>query len=273
MRYYFRENIRRYEKMIRMGLADWAEWCYGGIDLYDFSSREFLELALPKLSFSTPNPAALELGSGVGPGAVYLAERGFQVTGYDLIPEAIQAAKEIANARGLSIRYEVMDVTQIPHTGSQFDLIVDSYCINHIVFDEERRKVFESVKARLKSEGFYLVSSSVYEPSRHSPDKKVVDEETGEMYDIYDGNCLYDPETDYYYEPFESHPSERERTEPCDDTFTVNGITYIPQRCYRDANRLASELETHGFNVLFQHGEFGEDVICVHSDSGIRLID
>jgi hypothetical protein len=259
--------------MVRLGLADWAERCYGGIDLHGFSSRGFLELALPRLTFSTPDPAALELGTGVGPGAVYLAEHGFRVTGYDIIPEAIQAAKELAKTRGLSIRYEVMDVTQIPHTGPQFDLIVDSYCINHIVFDEERRKVFRSVKARMKPEGFYLVSSSVYDPSRHSPDKKVVDGETGKGYDTYDGDCLYDPETDYYYEPFESHPSERERIEPCDDTFVVNGITYIPKRCYRDAKGLVSELGTHGFTVLFQHGELGEDVICVHNGSGTKLTD
>ena len=89
--------------------------------------------------------------------------RGYQVTGYDLIPEAIHAAREIADARGLSIRYDVIDVTQIPHDGDRFDLIVDSFCINHIVFDEERKAVFESVKARLKPNGYYLVSSAVYE--------------------------------------------------------------------------------------------------------------
>ena len=100
-----------------------------------------------------------------------------------------------------------------------------------------------------------------------------MDGETGKTYDIYDGNCLYDPETDHYSEPFESCPSERERTKSCDDTFIVNGMTYIPKRCYRDANGLVSELEAYGLDVLFQHGEFGEDVICVHSGSGIRLID
>ena len=179
MRYYFRENARRYEKMTRMGLEDWAELVYGGTDFHDFSSRDFLEVALPRLRFDTPNPTALELGTGVGPGALFLAERGYQVTAYDLIPEAIHAARQIAAARDLSIRYDVMDVTRIPHDGNRFDLIVDSFCINHIVFAEERRAVFESVKARLKPNGYYLVSSAVYEPSRHTPEKKIVDDLTG----------------------------------------------------------------------------------------------
>ena len=37
MRYYFRENARRYEIMTRMGLEDWATQMYGGIDFHDFS--------------------------------------------------------------------------------------------------------------------------------------------------------------------------------------------------------------------------------------------
>ncbi len=174
MRYYFRENARRYEIMTRMGLEDWATRMYGGIDFHDFSSREFLEMALPKLRLKTPDPEVLELGTGVGPVALYLAERGYKVTGYDLIPEAIRKAREIAAVRGLAIAYEVVDVTAIPQNGRQFDLIVDSYCINHIVFSKERKSVFESLKAMLEPKGYYLVSSSVYESRRHSPDKRVV---------------------------------------------------------------------------------------------------
>ena len=271
MKYYFRENARRYEKMTRMGMNDWVEWAYGGPDLHDFSSREFLEIALPMLRHASPVPTALELGTGVGPGALLLNERGFRVTGYDLIPEAILAAREIAQARGFPITYEVMDVTKIPHDGEQFDVIVDSYCINHIVFAEERAAVFESVKARLCSTGYYLVSSSVYEVSRHSA-KKVIDHQTGISYDIYDDDCLYDPLTDYYYEPLAKYPSEREQTEPCEDVFRVNGTTYIPKRCYRDGKRLRSELESFGFDVILQRGEFNESLICVHKESGTRLV-
>ena len=271
MRYYFRENIRRYEIMTRTGLKEWANETYGGMDLHDFASRCFLETALPRLRFQTPNPTALELGTGVGPGALFLAERGHQVTGYDLIPEAIHAARKIAAVRGLPVRYEVMDVTRIPHDGDRFDLIVDSYGINHIVFAQERRSVFENVKARLKPEGYYLVSSSVYDASRHTPNRKVVDSATGRTYDIYDGDCLYDPSTAGYYEPFEKFPSERERIEACEDTIVVNGKTYLPKRCYRDWRRLRAEVGSFGFEPIFLHGEYDENAIFVHKGSGVRL--
>ncbi len=271
MRYYFRENVRRYEKMTQMGVDSWAEWAYGGTDYNDFSSRAFLEFALPKLRFRTSYPRALELGTGVGPGALMLAELGFRVTGYDVIPTAIETARKIATDRDLEITYEVMDVTQIPHDGESFDLIVDSYCINHIVFVEERTRVFESVKARLKPAGYYLVSSAVYNPERHSPDEKIVDASTGRTYDLYDGDCLYDPETDYLFEPFGLNPSEYERNEPCTDKLIVNRESYIPLRCYRNRERLEAELKAHGFDTLLYHGEYEESLLCVHEGSGTQL--
>ena len=121
MRYYYRENVRRYEKMTRLGLEAWSEWVYGGTDLHDFSSRAFLEVALPMLRHDSEHPSALALGTGVGPGAHYLNASGYTVAGYDLIPEAIESARQIADSQGVSIRYDVMDVTRIPHEGEAVD--------------------------------------------------------------------------------------------------------------------------------------------------------
>lgn len=254
-----------------MGLEAWAGEVYGGTAFEDFSSRAFLAHVVPKLSFAFDPPSALELGTGVGPGALFLAAHGFRVTGYDVIPEAIETARRIAAEKRVPIRYEVVDVTQTPHDGERFDLVVDSFCLNHIVFADERTRVFESVKARLAPEGFYLISSSVYEPSRHQASDKVVDRRTGRTYDLYDGDCLYDPETDYYYAPVEAYPSERDATERLEDLIEVNGETFIPMRCYRDERRLREELESHGFDVIFQSGEFGENAVCTHTGRSVDL--
>jgi SAM-dependent methyltransferase len=197
---------------------------------------------------------------------VFLTERGYRVTGYDVIPEAIGTAHEIAAARGLPIEYAVVDVTRIPHEGEQFDLIVDSYCINHIVFAEERSAVFESVRARLKPDGYYLISSSMYSAARHTPENKVIDDSTGSVYDVYDGDCLYDPTTDYYYEPIDDSRSER-----CENTIVVNGISYYPARCYRNPERFHAELASHGFDTILYQGEFGQDMACVHAGSGVGI--
>ena len=88
MKYYYPENTRRYQKIEAETRGKQEE------RLEDFSSRAFLEEALPLLQFSSPNPKVLEYGCGIGSGACFLAERGFQVDGIDIIPLAIEMAKQ-----------------------------------------------------------------------------------------------------------------------------------------------------------------------------------
>ena len=125
VKYYYREHLAGYQRMKREGKGSWGE-IHGNPDGFSkFASRPFLEAIVLRLRFRCGHPEALELGCGSGAGACFLAERGFQVTGIDLIPMAIEAAREIATERGLDVYYEVMDVTRLPHDGPCYDLIVD----------------------------------------------------------------------------------------------------------------------------------------------------
>ena len=162
MRNYHRENVARYREMTDRGVSAWAHSKYGGTDYADFSSRGFLEDVIPRLRLDRDRPTALELGTGVGPGAFFLAARGFRVHAIDLIPEAIDAGSGSSHRSAvIDVRFEVMDVTRIPHQGAGYDLIVDSYCLQGIVLDEDRQ---------------------------------VVDRRTGRVFDGYDDDCLYDPD-------------------------------------------------------------------------------
>jgi 2-polyprenyl-3-methyl-5-hydroxy-6-metoxy-1,4-benzoquinol methylase len=67
--------------------------------------RPIFERTLSLLEFSVPQPRTLEYGCGTGPGAYFLATRGFQVDGIDISPIAIGMAKEFAAQRGLTINY------------------------------------------------------------------------------------------------------------------------------------------------------------------------
>ena len=248
MRNYLRENIERYRRMARTGAP--AEYA-------DFSSRGFLDDAIPRLRLHRERPRVLELGTGTGPGAIHLAERGFAVHAVDLIPEAIAQARRAAAARGFDVRFEVMDVTRISRHGPLYDLIVDSYCLQGIVLDADREAVFRAVKARLHPRGYYLVSSAMYAPSRHRADRQVVDGRTGRVFDRYDEASLFDPATDLYYEPYDGK-------EQIDGAISVNGSWFSPFRRYRTGPGLRQELEAHGFKVLHQAGELGQNLVAVH---------
>ena len=159
-----------------------------------------------------------------------------------------------------------MDVTQIPHRGPGYDLIVDSYCLQGVVLDEDREAVFRAVKARLNVRGYYLLSSAVYDPARHRGDRQVVDRDTGRVFDRYDKGCLYERDTDLYYEPYAGDAE-------IDGAITVDGGWFFPFRRYRDGARLREEVEAYGFKVLYQPDEIGGNLVAVHRGSGVRLRD
>ena len=251
MRNYLRENTRRYHHLARSGEP---------IQHADFSSRGFLDEVIPRLRLGPDRRRVLELGTGTGPGAIYLAERGFDVHAIDLIPEAIAEARRIASERGLEVRFEVLDVTRIPRHGPAYDLIVDSYCLQGIVLDADREGVFRAVKARLHPHGYYLVSSAMYAAVRHRADRQVVDRRSGRVFDRYDEASLFDPDTDIYYEPYDGK-------EQVDGAIRVNGSWYYPFRRYRTALRLRAEVESYGFKVLLQTGELGQNLVAVQQES------
>ena len=251
MRNYQRENARRYRHLARTGKP--IQYAH------HFSSRAFLEEVIPRLRPGRDRRRVLELGTGTGPGAIYLAERGFDVHAIDLIPEAIAEARRIAAERGLEVRFEVMDVTRIPRHGPAYDLIVDSYCLQGIVLDADREAVFRAVKARLDPHGYYLVSSAMYAAVRHRADRKVVDRLTGRGFDRYDEASLFDPDTDIYYEPYDGK-------EQVDGAIHVDGSWYYPFRRYRTAPRLRTEVESYAFRVLLQTGELGQHLVAVHQE-------
>lgn len=268
MKAYYLEHLAGCKRMVAESKRSWNE-LHGNQDGFEhFSSRSFLEQILSRLSFETERPRALEIGSGTGPGACFLAERGFQVDGIELVPVAVDVAREIAAERGLDIHYQVLDVTELPHEGVQYDLIVDSYCLQGIVLDPDRRKVFAAVQARLKPRGFYLISTAMYAEKRHHPEIRVTDSDSGRIFHRYDDDALFDPEPGIYYNPSPGELDELgNHAHDFPDSTCINGELYLPWRRYRNPQGLRAELEDHGFRVILQTGELGQNVVCVHQDA------
>jgi len=68
---------------------------------------------------------ALDVGCGAGVFTVWLAERGLEVTGIDLFPEAITMARSLAHKKGAKV--ELVEADLFSYTPDRpFDLIFDS---------------------------------------------------------------------------------------------------------------------------------------------------
>ena len=71
---------------------------------------------------------ALDLACGLGGNALLLAERGLQVSAWDISPVAIERLKKFAQNQGMQeLSAEVRDIEQRPPSPESFDLIVVSY--------------------------------------------------------------------------------------------------------------------------------------------------
>ncbi len=269
-KYFYHEHLADYAMMKVRGLMSRGE-LYGDLSFSDFSSKAFLTETLPRLDVKA-GARVLELGCGTGSGACFLAELGYQVHGIDVIPDAIDRAREIAAERGLDIRYDVMDVCHLPHEGKPYELIIDSYCSQGIVTDQDRAGMFSGVKARLAGKGYFLMSCSVFEQHRETPDRQIVDEVTGKMFTAFDGSDLWDGDTETCYNRFHVDPLRPDvGPEEYEGTMLVNGVWYIHRRRYRTPDSLRTELENHGFAVLEQNGEVTENAISTHRGAGSPL--
>lgn len=252
MKYYYPEHVKGYQRIKAEGKTAWNE-IHGSTGFENFSSREFLEFALPKLHFSTPNPTVLKYGCGTGPGSCFLAERGFQVDGIDIMSTAIEMAKQFARERNLDIHYEVQDICELSHEGKKYDMIVDSYCLQGIVTDEDRKSVFSAVRARLKLEGYYLISTAIFDEERFCEEVYIWDAETGRVYNKY-GDGIINARTSIVYIRLKESPDDYE------EAVKIDSVWYLPNRRHLKPPVLRAEIEAEGFKVLYQ---YGGNVICV----------
>lgn len=169
MKYYEPEHIDGYARLRAEGKSAWGQ-LHGEATFEDSEIRGVLAEVMPRLHFDTAHPAVLEYGCGTGPGACLLAERGMRVCGIDQSPVAIEMARREAAKRGLTIDYRVGDVcTDLP-AGERYDLVVDSFCLQCIVTDDDRANLFRFVKSALKPFGRYVIATAGYSPDRQYGD-------------------------------------------------------------------------------------------------------
>lgn len=99
---------------------------------------------------------ALDLGCGTGNYPLYLAEKGFEMTGVDSSPSAIRIAKENARKRNLECEFLVMDVLgDFDKIQGTFDFVYDWLLLHHI-YPKKRKSYCENVNKILKPGGKYL---------------------------------------------------------------------------------------------------------------------
>ena len=135
-----------YRLMYRLGVAPWerrdvaAAW------------REILD------GPDAPAPGrALDVGCGSGRDAVHLAGRGFEVTGVELVAEALERARQRARVEGVRVQWVQGDVGRLDRLSLRpgYTLLYDFGCIQGL--DETARAGAATGLTQLASPGATLL--------------------------------------------------------------------------------------------------------------------
>lgn len=113
-----------------------------------------------------PPGTAIDLACGAGRNALYLAERGWDVTAIDGSARAIELLEERSVARGLQVRAEVADLMASTFTlqPGAFDLVVIAYYL--------QRDLFAKAKSATRPGGVIVAIAHTPEPGEQWSEKR-----------------------------------------------------------------------------------------------------
>ena len=117
--------------------------------------REYVEKGLLKKG------KALDICCGAGTNTVYLAEKGFEVTGIDISPTAIGYAEKKAAQANVHVSFKVQDFLELPFEDEEFDFVFDMGCFHHVK-PEDRATFINGVHRVLKKRGNYMLTCFSY---------------------------------------------------------------------------------------------------------------
>ncbi len=223
MKYHEFDNLNKYKVAQEQGFTT----RYQAVDGVDFNGRyEEHEIRgmMPRINIDT-GASVLVCGTGTGADSCWLADQGFDVTGVDLIQDAIDIAVRMATERRCAIRFVRDNLVDMKNEYGVFDAIVDSFCLQSIVTDSERSSVFEFVRNHLEPGGYYMIMCAGYSQSKdytHS----IREEDTGIVY----------MRTDKEHENLE-------------DIKVIGGDKYVSTRRHHTTAMLIEELESNGFQL------------------------
>lgn len=109
----------------------------------------------------------LDVGCGEGKDAVFFAQNGYQVTGFDAAEAGLEKARALARARGVEVRLLKADLRTF-RPEEEFDIIYSSGVL-HYLGEDLRTEVLDHYKAHTAPGGLHALNVFVKKPFLPAP--------------------------------------------------------------------------------------------------------
>jgi SAM-dependent methyltransferase len=125
----------------------------------------------------------LDLGSGTGRNANYIAQLGNSVEGLEISSTAVRLAQERAKALGVDAHFQVADMgVAYPFTDQSFEIVIDVTSSNSL--NEKERAIYLNEIMRVLKPGGYLFVKALCKDGDQNA-KKLIKINPGKEYDTY----------------------------------------------------------------------------------------
>lgn len=116
----------------------------------------------------------LELGCGTGDNAIWLSQKGFEVSAFDLSEIAIDQAKQKAGEMKVNVNFFVANFFKDKIKGSPFEFVFDRGVFHSFDEEDERDQFAKNVAGYLKDGGHWLSLIGSADESRdgHGPPRR-----------------------------------------------------------------------------------------------------
>ncbi len=126
----------------------------------------------------------LDLGSGEGRNALFLARRGFRVVAVDLVEAAISDLRRTASAEGLAVEAHVGDVAEFP-LDATYETVVCTFTL-HFLDSEAATSLIARAKERTAPGGCHLLALFTKDGPLYRPGSSGFWLEPGGLRALYD---------------------------------------------------------------------------------------
>jgi cyclopropane fatty-acyl-phospholipid synthase-like methyltransferase len=113
--------------------------------------------ALESVAKLSPGARALDIGTGSGACAIYLAQKGFVVEALDKDRANLRRGRKEAQMLGLRIKWHLRDVRNFPFVPEKYDLVTALFCLDYLK-PSDIKKTLAKIRTSLKTGGVFLLA-------------------------------------------------------------------------------------------------------------------